>query len=142
MLSTESNQNDNEKEKENIDKKEIKSKSKNKKKKGNKLSPDKIKQMKEISNSKYELTKSKERKKRNILINNNIIFQNKPQNNRIKIKNVNNFKKAKTTKKDIILKRGRKSIFSNENRKKFTIKDFEILEEEEEKKNKKKFIAS
>ena len=132
MLSTQSNQN--ESEKENIDKPEKKSKSKNKKKKGNKLSPDKIKQLKEISNSKYELTKSKERKKRNILINNNIIFQNKPQNNRIKIKNVNNFKKAKTTKKDIILKRGRKSIFSNENRKKFTIKDFETLEEEDEKK--------
>ena len=127
----------------NLNKPEKKSKSKKKKKKGNKASPEKSKKSQEKSelNTDHQV-KAKNRK--NIFLNNDIISTNKSQNNKNKIKNQNFFRKSKITtsqrKKISSSKRRRKSIFSIEKRKKFLIKDFEILNKSEKiiKRNKSK----
>ena len=54
-------------------------------------------------------------------------------NNKVKIKNINPFTRSKNTKKSTAAKKGRKSFYESEKTKakKFSIKDFEILEDNE-----------
>ena len=114
--------------------KEKKSNTKKNKNKRIKLSLDNITPTGEILESKFDQSKSKnnefERNKKKFLTKNNIFLTNKQQNNKVKIKNVNIFKRSKNTKKSTASKKGRKN-FDSEKTKKFCIKDFEILEEDE-----------
>ena len=130
-----SEQSQNERRKNNRKKTEKKSQSKSKKNKAYKFSPDKIISTKEISDSKAEQEKSKynsnERKKRNILLNNEIVLTNKSNKNRNKRKITSVFKKAKIPNKNYVPKKRRKKMLLFEERKKFSIKDFESLDNDE-----------